>query len=156
MTISLFILDADQKRKLIEIMIIVFSIMIILPGKITISSGLFGMIPSLFLILSIVYWIASHDERINNNNYFRLITLIISLSFSIIISAKLTEFLGLSGILREMVSWAYYLLLTLVIFLALTSSMEEKKTNKRRLSLFGKIIIVLLFIILLYLLSKLF
>jgi hypothetical protein len=156
MKVSLFILDADQKRKLIEIMIIVFSIMVILPSRINITSNMFGVMPALFLFLSIFYWIASHDERTNNNFSFKLVALIISFSFSIMLSAKIMEFFVLFGIFFEMISLIYYLVFTAIIYLALTTSFEDKGKPKLRLKPFGKIVFVSLLLIFVYLLAKFF
>jgi hypothetical protein len=153
MGISLFILEDKQKRKLIEIMILVFSIIVILPGKINLTSNTFGIMAALFLPLAIFYWIASHNKRTSNFNAFKLITIIISLSFSAMLSAKLMEFMILPPTLFEMVFWAYYLIFTMIVYFALVSSEEEKKIAKWYLKPFGKIILAVLFVVLIYILS---
>jgi hypothetical protein len=155
MKVLLFVLNQDQKRKLIEMMLIVFSIIVVLPGRIAIESNTFGIMPSLFLLFSIFYWIASHEERAFKHPSFMIVSAFISFSFGGMLSAKVIEFTAFqSPIILEMLFWAYYFVFSFILFFALTS--DGNTTKKKYLRTRDKIVLAILFVIVIYLLSKIF
>lgn len=156
MKVFLFTLKKEHKRRLIELMLVIFSIIIVLPKDKTFNTQTLGVMPSLFLFMSIFYWIALDKEKIFSSYGFKLVAFIISLTFSVMLSRELLIFLPSGNAISEMLFWAYYLIFTFIIFIALMSTEEDLKGDKWYLKPFGKIIFVILFLLVLFLLSKLF
>lgn len=156
MKIYLFTLDKEHKRRLIEIMLVIFSLIVVISSDKVFDSGALGVMPSVFLFMSIFYWIALDQKKIFSSHRFKLIAFIISLTFSVMLSMQLLLFFPNGGIISEILFWAYYIIFTFVIFIALVSNEDDFKGDKWYLKPLGQIIFIILFVLVLFLLSKLF
>ncbi len=157
MEIFLFTLNKEHKRRLIELMLVIFSLIIVISkDKAFDTTYALGVMPSTFLFMSILYWIALDKEKIFSSYEFKLVAFIISLTFSVMLSRELLLFFPETGIISEILFWAYYIMFTFIIFIALISNEDDLNKDKGHLKPLWKLILIISFILILILLAKLF
>lgn len=146
MQVTIFVLNKEEKRRLIELMILIFSVIVGLTSdKVFFVPSLFWLLP-FFLLLSTFCWIALEEKDTCKRCGFRFLSLIISAIFPGVLSGMLLISLDKYGVFGEAVFWLYYIIFALVIYLALITKKSQIKF-KGKLNFKWKLLVAGLLII---------
>lgn len=153
MTIRIFTLNKENKRKLIEISLIVFSIIIAFSESNGLDSTILGAAPVTFLFISIVYWISLDEDKVYDYWGFKLAAFVISISFTLVLSLKLLQLSTAPQFISNMLFWAYFICFSFIFFTTLTTKEEEVNQPRRHFKSWAKIIVLIIFIVIVFFLS---